>query len=411
MSLTRRTLLGSAAASLAVLGGTRLVLAGNAQSQCRFLFINAEGGWDPLAVFAPLFGATQIDMEPEAEPWTIGGLSLVDSPLRPMTRAFFEAHHAEVALLNGVSTRSVNHEICQVVALTGSTSEDRPDWATILGYEERDSNSLPHLVVSGPSFTGDLSVFVSNAEGLLQPAIDGSILQFNDNPVRGAEAAPSRIVDRFLEQRGAARALLNEDSQQLTDYREALRRAKSLTDSRLELELVAGEDFRGRLDTAISALGAGLSRCASVGTGFIWDTHEDNSLQSGLFENFFTALDQGLASLSSTLGPEGNPLSQDTIVVVTSEMARTPAYNGTGGRDHWPYTSMMLMGPGIAGNRSFGGYTDLYTGIGVDSGGAPDPSQPGISAESLGATLLTLGDIDPAQYVRGGAVPIGGLLA
>ncbi len=126
--------MGSAVASMALLGDTPLVLAGAGGGPCRFLFINAEGGWDPLCVFAPMFDSPQIQMEPQAEPWSMGGLSLVDHPDRPRTRAFFERHHASIALLNGVSTRSVNHETCQVVALTGSTSEDRPDWATILGY-------------------------------------------------------------------------------------------------------------------------------------------------------------------------------------------------------------------------------------------------------------------------------------
>ncbi|MCA9709178.1 MAG: DUF1501 domain-containing protein [Myxococcales bacterium] len=409
--LTRRTLLGSTAASLAVLGAAPLVLAGRADGPCRFLFINAEGGWDPLCVFASLFDAPDIELEPQAEPWTMGGLSLVDHPDRPDTRAFFERHHDRVALLNGVSTRSVNHETCQLVALTGSTSEERPDWATILGYEQRDATSLPHLVVSGPSLPGPYSVFVSNAQGMLQPAIDGTILEYNDAPVPMPPATPSRVVDRFLRQRGQARAQGAESVQALVDHREALARAQALTDARLELRLVSGEDFVSRTQTAVAALAAGVCRCATVGTGFIWDTHDDNTQQTALFEAFFRDLGGVLDALATTLGPAGVPLAEDTVVVVTSEMARTPAFNTSGGRDHWPYTSMMLMGPGVVGGRIFGGYTSLYTGIGVGSDGGPDPAQPGISTESLGATLLTLGGIDPEQHLRSGASPIPGLLA
>ena len=402
--------MGSAVASMALLGDTPSVLAGVAGGPCRFLFVNAEGGWDPLCVFAPMFDSPQIEMEPQAEPWTMGGLPLVDHPARPRTRAFFERHHGSIALLNGVSTRSVNHETCQVVALTGSTSEDRPDWATILGYEQRETHSLPHLVVSGPSFAGPHAVFVSNAQGLLQPTIDGTLLAYSDAPLALPEAPASRIVDRFLEQRGEAFARKGESLTALSDYREALARARTLTDSRLELRLVSGEDFASRLQTAVSALAAGVSRSATVGTDFRWDTHNDNTEQTGLFEGFFDDLDAMLDTLATTLGPEGAPLSQSTVVVVTSEMARTPAFNGTGGRDHWPYTSMMLLGPGVAGGRVFGGYTSLYTGVGVGSDGGPDPSQPGISAEALGATLLTLGGVDPEQYLRSGASPIPGLV-
>lgn len=409
--LTRRRLVGSLAASTALLAAAPTVLASRGAGRCRFLFVSAEGGWDPLCVFAPMFAAPDIDMEPQAEPWTIGGLSLVDHPARPRTRAFFEQHHRDVALLNGVSTRSVNHETCQVVALTGSTSRDRADWATLLGHAEREATSLPHLVVSGPAFAGPHSVFVSHARGLLQPTIDGTILQIGDSPLPPPSGPASRIVDHFLERRGLARAQGAEDARALVDYREALTRARSLSDASLELRLVSGDDFASRLQTAVSALAAGVCRCASVGTEFVWDTHTDNSLQSGLFESFFEDLARVLATLATTPGPEGDPLSQDTVVVITSEMARTPAFNGTGGRDHWPFTSMMLLGPGIVGDRAYGGYSSLYTGVGVDAGGDLDPSQPGVPAEALGASLLMLGGLDPAEHLRAGVGPIPGLLA
>lgn len=408
--LTRRTFLGSAAATAALLGDSSFTRADLGAGTKRFLFLHAEGGWDPLTVFAPMFDAPGIDMEPGAEPWTMGGLSLVDHPLRPTTRGFFEQHHGSIALLNGVSVRSVNHETCAIVALTGATSEDRPDFATILAYEQRAAVSLPHLVMSGPVFTGPYSVFVSNAQGRLQQTIDGSLLTDNDAPLRLPAGAPGRMVDRFLVDRAEALHLAHPKVTHTSDYAEALSRARQLVDARYELALFSGASFVGRAQTAITALASGLCRCASVGTGFEWDSHDDNSVQTGLFEGFFTDMAQILALLDSTMGPEGRPLREDTVIVVTSEMARTPAYNATGGRDHWPYTSMLLMGPGITGDRSFGGYSDLYTGIGVDPGGDPDPSQPGISAESIGATLLLLGDVDPAEYLRT-SDPVPGVLA
>jgi Protein of unknown function (DUF1501) len=254
-------------------------------------------------------------------------------------------------------------------------------------------------------------VFVSQARGLLQSTIDGTILQYSADPLPLPGAPASRVVDRFLQQRGAARAQPAPQAPALVDYREALARARALTDASLELRLVSGEDFGSRLQTAVAALAAGVCRCASVGTDFVWDTHTDNALQSGLFEGFFAELERMLTTLATTPGPDGAMLSESTVVVVASEMARTPAFNGTGGRDHWPYTSMLLLGPGVAGGRAYGGYSSLYTGIGVAEDGAPDPSQPGIAAEALGATLLVLGGLDPAEHLRGDVGPIPGLLA
>ena len=410
MLTTRRTFLGSAAVAAALFGGTRAGLAQTGASSRRFLFISAEGGWDPLAVFAPMFDSNRIEMEPNTERFTVGGQQLVDHPTRPVTRGFLERHAQDMALLHGVSTRSVNHETCQVVALTGSTSEDRPDFATILGWAERDTTSLPHLVMSGPSFPDPHTVFVSNAQGFLQETIDGTLLESADTSLPVADPLAGRMIDRFLFDRAEALAQRHPELGHATDYGEALARARLLNDSRFEVSLRGGAGFLGRARTAIAALGAGLCRCASVGTDFIWDTHEDNSQQAPNFEAFFGDLEQVLAALADTPGPEGRPLRDDTVIVVTSEMARTPAYNATRGRDHWPYTTMFLMGPGVRGGQAFGGYTNLYTGIGVDEGGEPDPSIPGISADSLGATLLVLGDVDPEEHLRG-AMPIAGVLA
>ncbi len=409
MKLNRRTFLGSSLAATALFGGASRGLAQLGSNCRRFLFLHAEGGWDPLAVFAPKFSSNEIEMEPQSEPWTIRDLSLVDHPARPVTRSFFENRANQLTLLNGVSTRSVNHETCQIVALTGSTAEDRPDMATILGYEERASTSLPHLVMSGPSFSGPYGVFSSNAQGQLQQSIDGTILVDNDNPLRLPAPPAGRVVDRFLGQRAEAMQIANPDARHVGDYGEAFARAKELNDGRLEVRLFSNASFVGRAETAIAALGAGVCRCASVGTGFNWDTHDDNTAQSGLFDTFFADLERILTLLETTPGPEGQPLRDDTVIVVTSEMARTPAFNATGGRDHWPYTSMFLMGPGLRSGQ-FGGYTNLYTGIGVDAGGDPDRDQPGISAESLCATLLVLGDADPQEHLRG-AEPLAGVLA
>lgn len=401
--LPRRRFLGSAAAALALgalaLRPSRARAAGDPAGR-RFLFLHAEGGWDPLVTMAPLFDSPTIQMEDEAAPYSAGNLRLVDGPGRPSARAFFERHHADTLLLHGVSTRSVNHETCQRVALTGSTSDARADWATLLAAAERERFNLPHVVVSGPAFAGDDGVLVSRAEGRLQETITGELLEDSDVPVDRMQDAAGRVVDGFLRRRAAAFGKAHEGARIAADYVEAQRRAVALTDARFEVELVSGNDTLSRARTAVGALRDGVCRCATVGTGFLWDTHVDNSLQAGLFERFFSDLLAVLALLKATPDADGAPLAESTVVVVTSEMARTPAFNGTNGRDHWPFTTMMMIGPGITGDRAVGGYTDLYGGIGADpTTGEPDPSRPGILADEVGATLLALGGVDPAEHL------------
>jgi hypothetical protein len=42
------------------------------------------------------------------------------------------------------------------------------------------------------------------------------------------------------------------------------------------------------------------------------------------------------------------------VVIVQSEMGRTPNYNKGNGKDHWSIGSIMFMGQGIRGNRVVG---------------------------------------------------------
>ncbi|MBX2800992.1 MAG: DUF1501 domain-containing protein [Myxococcales bacterium] len=407
--LSRRSVLGGALAALGVgaAGGARAA----AQTGRRFLVVNASGGWDPLCVFSPLFGRKYIDMEPLAEAWTIGGLSLVDHPGRPSVRQFFTRHHQRALVLNGVGVRSVNHETCAAVVLTGSTSDEKADWATLLAHGARGEYDLPHVVLSGPVFPGPYGVIVSRAEGALAPLVRGDLLQNAEPASAPLPAAVGRRVDRFVDQRVAAVNEGFDGHVVATDLAESWQRARRLLDDAGSFEIQASYTLATRGRTAIRALSSGLCRCATVDTGFIWDTHQDNAEQIGLFESFFAELDALVDLLDATPGPTGAPLSDDTVLVVLSEMARTPIYNGTGGRDHWPYTSMMLLGNGISGDRVAGAYDDGFIGIGVDPAtGELDPNRVGITAEEVGATLLALGDVDPGTVLPS-VSPLTGLLA
>ena len=83
-----------------------------------------------------------------------------------------------------------------------------------------------------------------------------------------------------------------------------------------------------------------------------------------------------------------------------SEMGRTPKFNETGGRDHWPYTSAMVIGNKIVGGRAVGAYSENFSGVGFDpTTGLLRPDSVGVSSADFGATLLSLADIDPSSIL------------
>src|SRR5438045_9161678 len=47
-------------------------------------------------------------------------------------------------------------------------------------------------------------------------------------------------------------------------------------------------------------------------------------------------------------------IREQVVVVVQSEMGRTPNYNAGNGKDHWSVGSALFLGRGVKGNRVVG---------------------------------------------------------
>ena len=62
-------------------------------------------------------------------------------------------------------------------------------------------------------------------------------------------------------------------------------------------------------------------------------------------------------------------VADDIVVMMGSDFARGPGFNGEGqysGKDHWSITSAMFMGRGVGKNRVVGATTDDQLARGVD---------------------------------------------
>ena len=117
-----------------------------------------------------------------------------------------------------------------------------------------------------------------------------------------------------------------------------------------------------------------------------WDTHQKNFFI--LKNNKLPSFDQTMSALFEDLEARG--LFDETLVVVTSEMGRTPRINGNAGRDHWTscYGSLMA-GAGIRGGSVYGA---------SDSQAAYVKDKPVRPADLIATTYRCLG-IDPEMRV------------
>lgn len=392
----------------------------------RFLFVIAKGGWDTTMVFTPCFDNPLVDMEPDATLAEAGGLAFVDHEDRPGVRTFFESWGDRAAVINGMEVRSVTHERCERLLLTGAGSNDADDWPTLIAASSTEALLMPHLVVYGSAFASSFTSQVVRLgnNGQLPDLLSGDALERSHLSLRPFTEGIDARVDEFVRRRvaaGAASAGRGRAQTVLEGYGTALDTLDELAALSGELNL-APSDAGCTRDPAQDAMSVfecferGLSRCGMVqydgwcGEG--WDTHSNNDKQSTHFELLFEGLNTIMADLATRSSPSGGALIDEVTVVVLSEMGRHPQLNGGGGKDHWTYTSAMLVGAGVRGGQVVGELDEGFMGRPVHLGtGAPDAAGTSLVPAHLGATLLALADVDPGDFLPGGEQPIAAVLS
>jgi hypothetical protein len=125
-------------------------------------------------------------------------------------------------------------------------------------------------------------------------------------------------------------------------------------------ETMPSNTLQRQIVTALAAYKAGLCISVNVGVGG-FDTHSDHDNKQG------TALDNMLNGIMYMMDRAEELGIRDKIVVQAgSDFGRTPKYNKDNGKDHWSISSMMLMGPGISGNRVLGATDDEQKTVTLD---------------------------------------------
>src|SRR5262249_41679056 len=118
-----------------------------------------------------------------------------------------------------------------------------------------------------------------------------------------------------------------------------------------------------------------------------WDTHSDNfkELRSKLLPD----TDRTVPTLIEDLDSRG--LLDETLVVWTGEMGRSPKINKTAGREHWPQCYTILMaGGGMKRGFIYGG-SDKTAAYPKDNPCTPD---------DISATMFYCLGIDPSTELR-----------
>ena len=101
-------------------------------------------------------------------------------------------------------------------------------------------------------------------------------------------------------------------------------------------------------EIALASFKAGVCVSANLTIGQ-FDSHQKNDEdQMKLIPKFLASIDYLLRRA------EDLQIREKLVLVIQSEMGRTPTYNNGDGKDHWSIGSIMFLGPGISGNRVIG---------------------------------------------------------
>jgi uncharacterized protein (DUF1501 family) len=113
-------------------------------------------------------------------------------------------------------------------------------------------------------------------------------------------------------------------------------------------------------EIALASFKAGVCVSANLTIGQ-FDSHANNdSDQMKLIPEFLA----GIAYIIRRAGEL--KIREQLVVVVQSEMGRTPNYNTGNGKDHWSIGSVLFLGRGIKGNRVIGATDEKQFAVPVD---------------------------------------------
>ena len=322
-----------------------------------FAVFNASGGWDTTYMMDPkgveetnrlykegdILTEGQIHYAPNAD-HIEAGMSNED---------FFTKYGSELLVFNGLDYSVNNHAPCSRYMATGKLdSLAYPTFAALVAACRGPECPLAFLTFGNYSSTGNL---VPMARVPYLPTL-GRIA--NADAVEGNPRSPYHedfVVDHIeaaLKKQTDAR--ISEARLPRVERSQSMLYAAQLNSKALQRvtpyipKIQPKERLSQQAEIALASFKAGIGVSANLSIGQ-FDSHQNNDRdQMKLIPEFLAGIDYTLRRA------EELEIRDKLVIVIQSEMGRTPTYNKGNGKDHWSIGSIMFLGPGIKGNRVIG---------------------------------------------------------
>ena len=380
--MRRRSFLKGLLATAAAAPGFRLPLvhAGDYSGKL-FVFVQADGGWDPTSFCDPKSNSSG---EPVINHWAqydevrqVGSISY--APFANNVR-FFEKYYRRMLVINGVDAQTNSHTVGIVHNWSGRNSEGYPTLSALLAAHYAPTLPIPYLSFGGFSVTAGITRFtrIDRARLLRAIAVPETKIWNPDERIFSAEdwAAMEAYRAATAERLAAAPDLLPADARHLAFYRsafdpEGFEGLKAYSDAlppedELEQEETgpndSGSSLRQQAQLTVLAFKTGVAVSADLWLGG-FDTHANHDEDQGWLLANLTA---GVDYLWDYA--EAHGVADRLVVVMGSDFARTNFYNGGNGKDHWPIGSYIVMEKNQSWtNRVVGETDELHFAYHIDT--------------------------------------------
>ncbi len=322
-----------------------------------YVVFNASGGWDTTYLMDPK-GVEGINrLYQQGEILTAGSHRFAPTAKHiekgMSNENFFAKYGNELRTLNGLDLSVNNHTPCARYMATGKLdSTNFPTFPALVAACHGADAPLAFLTFGNYSATGNL-VPMSRV-----PYLQSLNLLAKADFVEGNERAPYH--DPFVSDR-IEKALQEQFDARVSSIRlPRVERSQSMlysaqVNSKALQRVVpfipkqqAGERLAQQADIALASFKAGVCISANLSIGQ-FDSHNNNDTdQMKLIPELLAGIDYVLKRAADL------QIREKLVVVMQSEMGRTPTYNNGNGKDHWSINSIMFLGPGIGGNRVIG---------------------------------------------------------
>lgn len=374
----------SSAAGLMSVGGTSLVQAQSSYTGPYWLFIEANGAWDPTSFCDPkgrgLGPNGDINNYDQNDIQTAGNIAYAPPPDSfPgggglfSNQEFFTNHHERLVVVNGIDMGTNSHRIGQKAAFTGSLPENYPSLAAIIAAELGADRAIPYIVSQIRESTATYGIVPRAVLGGSNLGIIRELAYPNRSNATDDSAARQYLADSNM---GLLKAASAARRQRLMSQQRLVRinGAQVLHDNVRDIDKsalgtfvdslannvaptgIVDSDNRSRqlaLDAqnAFAGFESGAAATAHImSSGF--DTHTDHDARH------YPRLTGHLAAVDFIIQAAiDRGLGDNLIIVMGSDFGRTNRINGNDGKDHWPIGSMMVWGAPafVDGNRVVGG--------------------------------------------------------